>query len=50
LKPKIEETRWDISNEKKIWEKWEKEKIYAPNLNSPKIFSIDTPPPYPKLL
>jgi len=47
-KPKIKEKRWDIGQERKIWKNWEKEKIFRFNLNTKKkIFSIDTPPPYP---
>jgi len=47
-KPKIKEKRWNIKQEKKIWKNWEKEKIFKFNLNTKrKIFSIDTPPPYP---
>ncbi len=47
-KPKIKEKRWDPSIEKKIRKKWDNEKTYAFNINSKKkIFTIDTPPPYP---
>ncbi len=47
FKPKLKEKRWDISNELKLVETWEQERIYAFNRRSNKpIFSIDTPPPY----
>ncbi|MEM5879319.1 MAG: valine--tRNA ligase [Candidatus Aenigmatarchaeota archaeon] len=46
--PKIKEIRFDSKLERKIYEKWKKERIYKFNLNTKKrIFSIDTPPPYP---
>ena len=46
--PKIKEKRWNPELEKKIRKIWDKEKIYAFNRNTKKkIFSIDTPPPYP---
>lgn len=48
LKPKIKEKQWNSTLENQIWKKWMKEKIFSFNLNSKrKIFSIDTPPPYP---
>ena len=47
FKPKIKEKRWKPDLEKFIWKKWEKEKIFRFNSNSKKVFSIDTPPPYP---
>jgi valyl-tRNA synthetase len=48
LAPKIKEVRFNPKLEKKISQKWEKEKIYEFNLKTKKkIFSIDTPPPYP---
>jgi len=46
--PKIKEKRWNPGLEKKIRKKWDKEKIYIFNKNTKKkIFTIDTPPPYP---
>ena len=46
--PKIKENRWNSELEKKIRKIWDKEKIYNFNRNTKKkIFSIDTPPPYP---
>lgn len=46
--PKIKEKRWNPELEKKIRKIWDKEKIYAFNKNTKKkIFTIDTPPPYP---
>jgi len=46
--PKITEKRWNPELEKSIRGKWDKEKIYAFNIKTKKkIFSIDTPPPYP---
>ncbi|MEM5829855.1 MAG: valine--tRNA ligase [Candidatus Aenigmatarchaeota archaeon] len=48
FKPKIKEKRWDIKIEKTLFEQWRKKKIYSFNINTKKkIFSIDTPPPYP---
>ncbi|MHA1743888.1 MAG: valine--tRNA ligase, partial [Candidatus Heimdallarchaeota archaeon] len=48
MKPKIKEKRWDVKIEAALFEQWVKEKIYTFNLKSnKKIFSIDTPPPYP---
>lgn len=48
FKPKIKENRWDVKLEKDIFKKWLKDKIYKFDLNSKrKIFTIDTPPPYP---
>ena len=45
---KIIENRWNPELERTIRKTWEKEKIYAFNIQSKKkIFSIDTPPPYP---
>jgi len=49
FKPKIKETVWPIKKEKLIFESWTKEKVFTFNINSKKkIFSIDTPPPYPR--
>src|SRR3989344_7565992 len=46
--PKIKENRWDVKIEKQIFTKWFRERIYAFNIKTKKkIFSIDTPPPYP---
>jgi len=47
FEPKLKETRWNISHEKEIWKLWQEKKIYTFNPNAEKIFSIDTPPPYP---
>ncbi|MEM5853304.1 MAG: valine--tRNA ligase [Candidatus Aenigmatarchaeota archaeon] len=48
FKPKIEENRWNTKIEKEILKKWEKENLFLFNPKSKKkIFSIDTPPPYP---
>ncbi len=47
--PKLKETRWNIYNEKEIQKKWAAENIYKFDAKSnKKIFSIDTPPPYPR--
>jgi len=47
--PKIKENRWNIAVEKEIFKKWTKENIFKFKINSKKkIFSIDTPPPYPR--
>lgn len=46
--PKIRENRWDTSIEKTLFNQWIKENIHNFNLKTKKkIFSIDTPPPYP---
>jgi valyl-tRNA synthetase len=46
--PKIKENRWNSELEKKIRKIWNEEKIYTFNKNTKKkIFTIDTPPPYP---
>jgi len=48
FEPKIKENRWKIVVEKELFKKWLKEGIHSFNLGSKKkIFSIDTPPPYP---
>jgi valyl-tRNA synthetase len=48
FEPKIKENRWNIVVEKELFKKWLKENIHAFNIKSKKkIFSIDTPPPYP---
>ncbi|MBI2545129.1 MAG: valine--tRNA ligase [Candidatus Aenigmarchaeota archaeon] len=48
MEPKIKEIRWEPKLEHTIGKQWEKEKIYKFNIGSKKkIFSIDTPPPYP---
>jgi valyl-tRNA synthetase len=48
FKPKIAENRWNPGLEKKIRQIWDREKIFAFNINTKKkIFTIDTPPPYP---
>jgi hypothetical protein len=48
FQPKLEEKRWNIAREKEIFQEWVKNKIYRFNVNAEKIFSIDTPPPYPR--
>jgi valyl-tRNA synthetase len=46
--PKIKENRWDTKIESSLFNQWIKEKIHDFNLKTKKkIFSIDTPPPYP---
>jgi len=47
FEPKLQETRWNISHEKEIWKIWQEKRIYKFDPNLEKIFSIDTPPPYP---
>ncbi len=48
LKPKIKEKRWNPELEKKIGKLWIDERLYVFNKNTKKkVFSIDTPPPYP---
>jgi valyl-tRNA synthetase len=49
FQPKLEEKRWDISKEKEVFQEWVKKGIYRFNVNAEKVFSIDTPPPYPRL-
>lgn len=49
FKPKLKEKRWSPRLEKIIREDWEKEKVFKFNLKANKeIFTIDTPPPYPR--
>lgn len=49
MKPKIKEARWNHKLEEKIRNRWEKEKLYSFSIKTKKkIFSIDTPPPYPR--
>ena len=46
---KIRKKVWDPKIEKQIRKKWEREKIFKFNVkNEKRIFSIDTPPPYPR--
>src|SRR3989304_534421 len=46
--PKIKEKVWNPELEVSLFKKWEKEKLYKFNPNTrKKIFTIDTPPPYP---
>jgi valyl-tRNA synthetase len=46
--PKIKENRWNTAIEKNLFNHWIKENIHKFNLKTKKkIFSIDTPPPYP---
>jgi len=47
FEPKLQETRWNISHEKEIWKIWQEKRIYKFDPNLEKVFSIDTPPPYP---
>jgi len=48
IEAKLKEKRWNPSAEKRLWKTWIKEKTYSFNLDTDKrIFSIDTPPPYP---
>ena len=48
FKPKIKEKRWNIEEELKLIELWEKEKVYVFDYSdaSRPVFTIDTPPPY----
>jgi valyl-tRNA synthetase len=43
----LKESQWSKELEKDLLEKWKKERIYKFNPKAKKIFSIDTPPPYP---
>jgi len=46
--PKIKEKRWNISMEQEAARRWAEENLYRFRLGTKKkIFSIDTPPPYP---
>lgn len=48
FKPKIKEKRWNIKEELKLIELWDKENVYTfdySDLSRP-VFTIDTPPPY----
>jgi valyl-tRNA synthetase len=47
FEPKLQEIRWNISHEKEIWKFWQERMIYKFDPNVERIFSIDTPPPYP---
>lgn len=47
LSPKITEKTWDHKLEEKVLSGWKKSGIYSFDLNSKKIFVLDTPPPYP---
>ncbi|MEM7827703.1 MAG: valine--tRNA ligase [Candidatus Aenigmatarchaeota archaeon] len=47
MQPKLKEGRWSKDLEKVMLEKWKKEKLYTFDVKAKKIFSIDTPPPYP---
>ncbi len=49
IKPRIKEKRWNISEEQKLYEQWEKEGLYdfVFREDDPReIITIDTPPPY----
>ena len=47
MEQKIKEKRWNQAIETKLFEKWQKEKLYKFDKKSKKpLFSIDTPPPY----
>lgn len=47
MKPLLREKRWLVKFEEELLETWEKEDIYAFDIDSNKpVFSIDTPPPY----
>ncbi len=43
---KLKEKRWDLSKEKELFEKWQKEGFYGKPAGE-KVYVIDTPPPYP---
>lgn len=46
-KPKIGEKIWNHKLEEKVLKKWTDSKLYKFDEAAKKIFSIDTPPPYP---
>jgi len=46
--PRIVEKRWDHTLERKLFDIWQKEGVYAFRLQKDaRPFVIDTPPPYP---
>ena len=50
MEPKLKEKTWNKEHEKEIRELWEKEELYKFDFKKApkeKIFTIDTPPPYP---
>ncbi|MFB0568120.1 MAG: valine--tRNA ligase [Nitrososphaeria archaeon] len=48
LQPAIKERRWNVDRQQKLFRKWRREGIYSFNPRTKKkIFTIDTPPPYP---
>ncbi len=48
LEPKLKEKRWNVAEEERLIELWEKEDLYSPDKygDPNKIIVIDTPPPY----
>ena len=47
FQPKLKEKTWNPEIEIKIFDNWQKERLFKFNKNSKKpLFSIDTPPPY----
>jgi valyl-tRNA synthetase len=49
FQPKIKEKRWDVAIEKNIFQEWLRNKVYRFDVKTEKkIFTIDTPPPYPR--
>jgi len=48
FRPRIKQKTWNPKLEREMWAAWQKENIFKFNINTTKkIFSIDTPPPYP---
>jgi valyl-tRNA synthetase len=45
--PRLRSIRWDPSMELEVMRWWEEERIYEPNFKAERLFTIDTPPPYP---
>jgi len=45
--PRLRSSRWDPSMELEVMRWWEEEGIYEPNFSAERLFTIDTPPPYP---
>jgi valyl-tRNA synthetase len=48
MEPKLREKRWTTAMEKELARRWENDDLYMFNMKTrKKVFSIDTPPPYP---
>jgi len=47
--PRLRSIRWDPSMELEVMRWWEEERIYEPNFKAERLFTIDTPPPTPRV-